>query len=346
MSSLLTVRAAIILFIMWLMYVVNVSAVVAISDVSTENKDILLQESFEGEGVEPTTEDAGTAQASWERLQGDFPFAPFSTSDAAFYHGKRSLAITPDGLSWGSVLSHAMKTETPGEVSVYYYDSLEDPKGYVYLGVTELDPVNNPRLGKKGGLSLGVNTAVSKDHYTYCPTQDLAGCLSSQVRRTKGWHVFTVRVTPLGSFGMIDGSNLAVLPGNKVNKALNYELQKFGRINLGINTTTDKSTYFFDLLTIKKLAAPPESQEVAYDFIQKYLTSYGDISITQIDRLIKARKSDFCSVDYASGASCLTGPQKDPCGIIKNSFSTCMIRFSSQRGHMASNIVRKAVKQI
>lgn len=275
----------------------HVSAVTSVGD--SDARGLLFSDSFEDPIAIVDGPSEQAASTSWNRLQTDSPSSPFTTTEEMYYQGKKSLAITHDGVSWGSVLSRSMESEVSGEVTVYFYDSLETPKGYVYLGITELDPITNPKLGKKGGISLGVNPAVSKDNYTYCPTQDLAGCLSSPIKRTKGWHSFTVRVTPLGAFGLIDQNNLAVLSGNRINKALNYELQTFGRINLGINTTTDTNTYYFDSLTVKKQVKTPNSQEIAYQFVDKYLASYGDLSVDDIDKLIKARESDFCPVDYA-----------------------------------------------
>lgn len=254
-----------------------------------------FQNSFEQDMVQETGQGNRTL---WSRLQKDQPLDTFTVSTTKAHTGLKSLSVKYDKQSWGSVISRTLENETQGEVSVYLFDSGNQPDGYLYLGVTELDPIDNPKLGNKGGASLGIYPKISKDHYVYCPTQELNGCMTSTVQRTPGWHKLTLRVTPLGTLGLIDNYNLAVLPANAITKALNTNLVSFGRINLGINTTSDSSEYYFDDLTVTPLQPVPDINTLSLSFIQQYLAIYSNISVKNVDELIKARLDDFCPVDY------------------------------------------------
>lgn len=210
------------------------------------------------------------------------------TSTERVREGSKSLRLDHPGSS-NTMASKLFPTDQTGRISVWIYDDLSNVTTYTYFSVSD--------QGYTDGVSVGIKPDVSTANYVYCPSPNFSGCIDTGMRRTTGWQHFKIFVTPKGTYGKINNISFSSFPDNAVNPAVNTKFTKFKRINLGV-TGAQRKIAFFDYAGADIFPPAPSDTEIAKQFINLYLTSYGNLDIQNMDRMIKVRESEYCSHTY------------------------------------------------
>jgi hypothetical protein len=221
------------------------------------------------------------------------------TSDKV-HDGTKGLRIKHTGASSYTSAFYRFTTPQTGRLAGWFYDDMSQPQASVTFSAT------NDAETEVVSVGIRTQTEGGTQYYVYCTVPDKTQCINSKVKRTAGWHSWKVFVTPKGSYGKIDEMTLSNLNAPKGSQILNTRLTSFQRIkvtasgqNLSTVSNTNSSGYFyFDQIFMYTYPAPKDSLAIYDRVLDIYLESYPDIDIANIDKLIWARKGEFCSKDY------------------------------------------------
>jgi hypothetical protein len=158
------------------------------------------------------------------------------------YSGQKSLKLHYTGNDYLTA-SHTFSSPKTGAVTVWFYDNLDSTMG-TFVGI-----FNN---SASQAVMLGVNTNKFPNTYFYRAGSNSGNSdIDTRIQRTKGWHKFELVSTPKGSYGKIDGINLAFLPSAVVPFAtippVNTELIGFSKIILASTWGLAGDGYYDDL---------------------------------------------------------------------------------------------------
>lgn len=169
-------------------------------------------------------------------------------SSAKSQNGSKSLLLHYSNASQPAIrLTHSFPTPQTGEVSIWFWDDLNTS---VHAGFGLKDSNSNLIV------ALGVHTRVNPSTYTYMTGPD--GYINSRISRTRGWHNFKLISTPKGSYGEIDGKNLAWLPNDRQgNPPINSTHTNFNQIYIVSEELPSDS--YFDNLVITALDPLPST---------------------------------------------------------------------------------------
>lgn len=103
-------------------------------------------------------------------------------------------------------------------IKTYFYDSLQKTLGTIFE-VKSSDGTKE--------IALGVNTASFANQYLF-RADGVVGIVDSGVKRTIGWHLYEIVVTPIGSYAYIDGK----IAGNSTGPYIHPTLTEAGSVNL------------------------------------------------------------------------------------------------------------------
>jgi len=166
-------------------------------------------------------------------------------------NGSRSLLLHYEGSSYVRI-DHVFDTPQTGIASIYFWDDM-DPSMGTFTGIKDADETQM--------VFLGVNTNVNPSEYVYRTGNppDIGSYIQTHIPRSQGWHKFELVSTPKGSYGKIDGINLAFLANNDQGRgAVNTEFTSFSKI-ISASTWGLASDAYYDNLKVVKFDSLPSS---------------------------------------------------------------------------------------
>lgn len=193
-----------------------------------------------------------------------------STSSSQVHSGKSSLKLHYQDSSQPLSLTHTFSSPQFGVVTVWFYDSLKNPSGSTIV----ISNTDNSQV-----LSLGVNPNLPDRYFYRAAQNDSMNVLNSQIARTKGWHKFELVSNSQGSYGKIDGTSLAWIPGLKVNTssssniffgAVNTNLKGFSKIGI-YASWSGQGDYFWDDLSLQSNPQLASGRDIDRYFMEKFV---------------------------------------------------------------------------
>jgi hypothetical protein len=140
------------------------------------------------------------------------------------------------------------------QVSIQFYDEGSQSGGF-YVALDEkpaIDIVNCVALGVKPSPT---SPAVPGEYYYAFNVNGATQTLRSGIPQTSGLHTITIRVTPYGSYGVLDGVALSFLPsaGPTVNPGgVHRQQKKAHQLRIGQVQNWGQGTVRFDNLSISE----------------------------------------------------------------------------------------------
>lgn len=128
------------------------------------------------------------------------------------------------------------------ELKIDFYDNLDSPQGFIFAIIQD----------ENNSLGGGINTEQSNDEYIYRQKNNgVDSYLRTGLKRTRGIHSLKIRITPEGSYLVIDKTNLSFLPKNGILSGIHYTLDRPYKLVLTMPWASLGSYNLFDNLSFQ-----------------------------------------------------------------------------------------------
>ena len=203
-------------------------------------------------------------------------------SNSLVFSGENSLWLSKQGIGSRSYLERIFQTPQTGEVVIYFYDDYDpsiSPKSTLgsFISLRQDDDPTHP------GIMVGVKSDLYPDHYyARIGLNDQSSGFNTQIPRTKGWHQFSLVVTPNGSYAKIDGFSLSYYPQNidgGSGGGIAKNLTSFTKIVIALPWNNLDAPAFWDKLEYYELPVLPNTfLERSLDLQKSFLEDYAQTS--------------------------------------------------------------------
>jgi len=175
--------------------------------------------------------------ANWS-LKKASPLDTISISSKQKQQGVSSLLLHHQTTTPAS-LEHVFVSPKTGVVSVRFWDNMDTSEG-TFISIKNADETQN--------ILIGVNTNVSRSEYVY-RTTTTNNYIPTHIVRSAGWHQLELISTPRGSYGKIDGTNLAYLASNDHgDNSVNTRMTSFQKIIIASGFSLASDAYYDNLV--------------------------------------------------------------------------------------------------
>lgn len=158
---------------------------------------------------------------------------------------------------------------TTGVVSTYFYDNMStDKKVFIGAQNTNTNPLQTITLGVR------TNSGITDNYHLRNGEGDDSFDLDTHIKRTLGWHLFELVITPEGSYAKIDDISLAYLGKQDQASGVNPNLTKFNYVFIA-NQKTD-TNYFDDTSIIipSFVQYTPQAKEIEEHFLDLFALTH------------------------------------------------------------------------
>jgi hypothetical protein len=175
------------------------------------------------------------------------------------------LKISYPSIKQGVLFEHSLPSlMTNMSYTVHYYDPGPSTNQAIQFRVS--NAINHEEF------LAGVYTQNVPNTYMVRPGGSTYPFFNTGITRTKGWHAFEIRVTPVGTYAVIDGKNTSYLPMIKNIMPINERLTTAS--TYGMATTWNATgEYYIDAVEVKTTSSYSSQNDLLIKMVTEFLAN-------------------------------------------------------------------------